>query len=253
MRNEIDQLLTRQPVGIDLRVSDAGSILNSMNPQATNVVSSNTMLDTRNVTSEDYSNFRELQLNEQEGQAYRIDVSPNWHQVLIIAPHGGRIELYTSQIAKWIADKDFAWYSFEGIKGDNPRLHITSHKFDEPTLLLALQEAETVLTIHGKKASSDEFLEIGGLDTKFGHELRVAFQHQGFIVREAKQGYRGEVATNICNRGCTGKGVQLEISFALRKRIFEDRECGIRFISTIRSLIKAHREELSFNSNVNIV
>ena len=34
--------------------------------------------------------------------------------------------------------------------------------------------------------------EIGGLDTKFGNELRVALQHQGFIVREAVQGYRGE-------------------------------------------------------------
>lgn len=240
-REEIDQLLTKQPVGIDLRMSDAGSILNSMNPQATNVVPTNTMLDTRNVSSEDYSNFRELQLQEQEGQDYRIDVSPNWHQVLVIAPHGGRIELYTSEIAKMIADESFAWYSFEGIKGDNRRLHITSYNFDEPTLLLALQETETVLTIHGKKGSIDEFLEIGGLDTKFGHELRVALQHQGFIVREAKPGYRGEMATNICNRGCTGKGVQLEISFALRKRIFEDAECGNRFIGTIRSLIKTHR------------
>ena len=241
MRTEIDQLLTRQPVGIDLMVSDVASVLDPINPRATNVVPTNTLLDTRNMTSENYSNFCELQLHEQEGQDYRINVSPNWHQVLVIAPHGGKIELYTSQIAKWIADEDFAWYSFEGIKGDNPKLHITSHQFDEPTLLLALQEAGTVLTIHGKKGSVDEFLEIGGLDTKFGHELRVALQHQGFIVREAKQGYRGEVATNICNRGCTGKGVQLEISFALRKRIHEDAECRIRFISTIRSLIKTHR------------
>ncbi|WP_243454601.1 poly-gamma-glutamate hydrolase family protein [Desulfosporosinus fructosivorans] len=45
-----------------------------------------------------YSNFQELQLHEQEGQDYRINLSRHWHQVLIIAPHGGKIESYTSQI-----------------------------------------------------------------------------------------------------------------------------------------------------------
>ena len=189
-----------------------------------------------------YSNFRELQLHEQEGRDYRINASHNWHQVLIIAPHGRKIETYTSHIAKWIADEDFAWYSFEGINDlDNRRLHITSHNFDEPTVLQALQEAHTVLTIHGLKNSIDEFLMIGGLDTTFGAELRVELQHQGFIVRESEQAYGGVHATNICNRGCTGKGVQLEISLALRKRIFEDEECRIRFIDTIRSVIKGRK------------
>lgn len=185
-----------------------------------------------------YSNFSELQSHELEGQDYQIITSRNWHRVLIISPHGGKIEYYTSQIAKWIADEDFAYYSFEGIKdGDNRKLHITSHNFDEPTVLQALQEAQTVLTIHGHKNAIDEFLMIGGLDSTFGTELRVALQYHGFIVKESEQGYRGERNTNICNRGCTGKGVQLEISFALRKRVFEDTECRIRFSDTIRSLI----------------
>ena len=188
-----------------------------------------------------YSDFLELQSQEQEGRDYQIIASRNWHKVLIIAPHGGKIESYTSQIAKWIAEEDFAWYSFEGTKdGDNRILHITSHNFDEPTVLQALQEAQTVLTIHGLKNQTDEFLMIGGLDTELGNELRTALQHHGFIVKESEQGYRGERATNICNRGCTGKGVQLEISFALRKRIFEDAECRNRFIDTIKSLINVN-------------
>ena len=186
-----------------------------------------------------YSNFRELQLHEQEDRDYRIKASRNWHPVLIIAPHGGKIEPYTSQIAKWIAGEDFAWYSFEGIiNGDNGRLHITSHNFDEPIVLQALQEAYTVVTIHGLINPIDEFLIIGGLDLKFGTELQIALQRQGFAVRESEQKYRGERATNICNRGRTGKGVQLEISFALRKRIFEDAEHRSCFVETISSLIK---------------
>lgn len=148
-------------------------------------------------------------------------------------------DMYTSQITKWIAAEDFAWYCFEGLKDlDNQKLHITSYNFDEPTVLLALQEAHTVLTIHGLKNTIDEFIMIGGLDTALGSELRVALQHHGFIVRESGQAYGGVRATNICNRGCTGKGVQLEISLALRKRIFEDAECRLRFIETVRSVIK---------------
>jgi len=187
-----------------------------------------------------YANFQELQLNEQKDRDYRINVSRHWHQVLIIAPHGGKIEPYTSQIAQWIAAEDFAWYSFEGLKGQDIRmLHITSHKFDEPTVLQALQGAHTVMTIHGLKNRIDEFLMIGGLDTTLGSELRVELQHQGFTVRESEQPYRGVRATNICNRGWSGKGVQLEISYALRIRIFEDAECRFRFIDTIRLVIKA--------------
>ena len=102
-----------------------------------------------------YSNFQVLKMHEQEGRDYWINTRSNWHQVLIIAPHGGKIEPYTSEIAKWIADEDFSWYSFEGI---NQRLHITSHNFDEPTLLQALRKASTVVTIHGLKNSMEEFL-----------------------------------------------------------------------------------------------
>jgi len=202
----------------------------------------NNNLERKTMMPDLYSNFWELQLHEQEGCDYRINTSKNWHSVLIIAPHGGRIEPFTSQIARWIADDEFAWYSFEGIKElDYPRLHITSHNFDEPILLQALQRAHRVLTIHGLKNSNVEFLMIGGLDTAFGTDLRVALQHQGFIIRESEQKYRGIRATNICNRGCTGKGIQLEISYALRKRIIEDEEHRIRFVGTIRSLIKARK------------
>jgi phage replication-related protein YjqB (UPF0714/DUF867 family) len=104
-----------------------------------------------------YSDFRELQMHEKEGVDYRRIVSPSWNPVLIIAPHGGEIEPYTSEIAKWIAGPDFAYYSFEGIKRNNldtGRLHITSHNFDEPTLQQALKQAYLVLTIHGLKNST---------------------------------------------------------------------------------------------------
>lgn len=186
-----------------------------------------------------YANFRELQEHEEEGRDYLIKTSRNWQPVLIAAPHGGNIEPFTSVIAQWIAGAEFAWYSFEGVKGAGIRkLHITSHHFDEPLLLTGLQEAQTVLTVHGLKNSSAEFLMIGGLDSSLSNSLRIGLQDRGFIVKDSEEKYRGIHPENICNRGITGKGVQLEISFALRKRIFEDQECRARFVETIKRVIR---------------
>ncbi|AET69133.1 phage-related replication protein [Desulfosporosinus orientis DSM 765] len=188
-----------------------------------------------------YSNFQELQLYELEGQDYLIKRSRDWHPVLIAAPHGGNIEPYTSDIAQWIAGEEFAWYSFEGIKGAEVRkLHITSHHFDEPLLLTGLQQAQIVMTIHGLKNSTEEFLMIGGLDSDLSNNLRIKLQRCGFLVKDSEEKYRGVHPRNICNRGVTGKGVQLELSFALRKRINEDLECRVRFVGAIKSVISAY-------------
>ena len=189
-----------------------------------------------------YANFAELQAREQEGHDYRIKMSGVGRSVLIIAPHGGRIEPFTTEIARWIAGEEFAWYSFEGLKEDvdNRKLHITSHNFDEPKLLHALRQAETVLTIHGLKNSSEEFLMIGGLDLAMGRDLGLALLKQGFCVKPSEQKYSGVRPANICNRGRTGKGVQLEMSFALRKRTFEDTQYRNRFVKTIKSIIHRH-------------
>ncbi|MHB1128012.1 MAG: poly-gamma-glutamate hydrolase family protein [Bacillota bacterium] len=193
-----------------------------------------------------YTNFRELQTYEKEGLDYRIRTSHRWHRVLIIAPHGGKIELYTSQIAQWIAGKDFAWYVFEGIKdGDNQGLHITSHNFDEPTVFDALSEAEQVLTIHGQRNIIDEFVIVGGLDLKLCTELSCSLRRADFSVIDGGEGYRGERRTNICNQGRNGKGVQLEISYGLRKKVFEDANYRKRFVETIRSVITRNIREVN--------
>jgi phage replication-related protein YjqB (UPF0714/DUF867 family) len=52
--------------------------------------------------------------------------------VCIIAPHGGKIEKWTSEIATALAGDDYNLYLFEGLKrAKNRDLHITSSRFDE--------------------------------------------------------------------------------------------------------------------------
>jgi phage replication-related protein YjqB (UPF0714/DUF867 family) len=63
-----------------------------------------------------YKNYEELCQHEQEGVDYRTCNQPRPAAVAIIAPHGGKIEPGTSEIAKAIAGSDYNLYLFEGIK-----------------------------------------------------------------------------------------------------------------------------------------
>src|SRR5512137_587512 len=86
-----------------------------------------------------YQSFKELADREVEGQDYRIRIELRDARVLIMAPHGGKIEPTTAQIAEAIAGIDYSFYSFEGLKTDSRMLHIESHLFDEPRALQAVQ------------------------------------------------------------------------------------------------------------------
>ncbi len=78
-----------------------------------------------------YRNFEELKEKEVEGRDYRIRKNLKDSTVLIMAPHGGKIEPGTAEIAEAIAGHDYSFYSFEGLKADrNSNLHIESHLFD---------------------------------------------------------------------------------------------------------------------------
>lgn len=185
-----------------------------------------------------YRNFGELQVYEVENRDYKINHKRGKHPVLIMSPHGGNIEPFTSQIAEWIAGTDFSLYIFEGIKETGIRdLHITSHHFDEPVALELVTEADIVLTIHGLLNSVDEFIMVGGLDTDLGDELKIALSKADFTIRESETQYSGLHPNNICNRGRSGKGIQLEITYTLRKRLFEDLDCRQRFVNVTRSVL----------------
>ena len=57
-----------------------------------------------------YTNFRELADHEVEGQDYRIRVELREPRVLIMAPHGGKIEPTTAEVAEAIAGMDYSFY-----------------------------------------------------------------------------------------------------------------------------------------------
>lgn len=170
-----------------------------------------------------YVNFEALAQSETEHVDYRVHVRYGHTGVALLAPHGGRIERGTTQIAKAIAGDDHAYYCFEGIKPGikaNRDLHLTSNHFDEPRALKMVEKADHVVTIHGA-AGSEVAIYTGGLDLELRRQLFYSLTAAGFTIRDDPSPTRqGRGLTNICNRGASGRGLQLELTFGLRKLMF---------------------------------
>lgn len=171
-----------------------------------------------------YPNFETLSRKERSGIDFGILVRRAKPAFAIVSPHGGGIEPGTSEIADATAGAELSYYAFEGLKSSgNSDLHITSTRFDEPLCLTLVGESEVVVTIHGEHSDEDGAgIFVGGLDEKLGRRLGKALRSEGFVVgRHPDPDLQGIEPENLCNRGKSGQGVQLEISRGLRKQMFE--------------------------------
>ncbi|MFA7329885.1 MAG: poly-gamma-glutamate hydrolase family protein [Candidatus Delongbacteria bacterium] len=181
-----------------------------------------------------YPNYRELARHESLGSDFWPERRRRASRVLVLAPHGGRIERGTAEIARAIAGREFSYYAFLGISpSHNQRLHLTSHHFDEPRALRLTAGHEIVLAVHGcGSGGGQEHVYLGGLDHGLRDELARALAAAGFQATSAGHAWRGEDPANICNRGARGAGVQLELTQELR-----DSERLPLFVDTVRRVL----------------
>jgi phage replication-related protein YjqB (UPF0714/DUF867 family) len=174
-----------------------------------------------NEKNDTYHNYEELKRTEREGVDYRISVQPGDLRIAIVALHGGGIEPGTSELALALAGGKYACYSFDGIKPKgNAILHITSTHFDEPLAVSLVQRAHTVVAVHGC-GWREEAVVVGGRNLVLCEEIKKALRASGFTVKEEPR-LAGKNRRNLGNRCMSGQGVQLEITRALRARMFED-------------------------------
>jgi phage replication-related protein YjqB (UPF0714/DUF867 family) len=161
--------------------------------------------------------------------------------VAVIAPHGGKIESWTSDIATSIAGEDYCLYCFEGIKQrNNWDLHITSTLFDEPQCLSLLSLCDRVVAVHG--CDDDAVIAyMGGLDRILRNSIREHLNAAGFVtdVHRHRPDLQGRHKHNICNRGRLGMGVQLELSCGLRSALIKATPAMAAFTEAIRRAIRA--------------
>lgn len=167
----------------------------------------------------DFESFADLAAAYEQDKDYRIVKVPRpGSSTAIVAPHGGGIEAYTSDIACAIAGEEFGLYLFEGLlrAGNFAAFHLSSHLFDEPGCLEMLQACRRVVSVHGCGAPGEVVL-IGGLDSALRSAIASELKAAGLACEDAPPGLDATDPQNICNRGDAGGGVQLEISLGLRR------------------------------------
>jgi phage replication-related protein YjqB (UPF0714/DUF867 family) len=203
------------------------------------------------VSQDKYPNFYWL-LRQGEDNHFRVERAdgPDRSDIAIVAVHGGKIEPGTSELVRAIALDDHPFYLFEGLKpSQNRDLHISSSRFDDPILDTMLGRVRTALSLHGE-ASDDEVIYIGGLNQQLSQEIEQALKDSLFRVeRPMNPAISGMSPFNVCNRP-REKGVQLEISRGLRRKLFVSLEPGAalafappfeRFTSALRQGISRYR------------
>ena len=162
-----------------------------------------------------YSSFKAL---KEDQTNYHIKWKDRNAQITILAPHGGNIEPHTSEIAELIAADKYNLYCFNGLRRNNNHiLHISSHNYDEERALDLVRSSAFVIAIHGC-TQRDEIVFIGGLYDELKQHIAAALGRAEipYIICHNTSRYSGLRPDNICNKGITGKGAQLEISRPLR-------------------------------------
>ncbi len=184
------------------------------------------------ITKDLHCSFKELAENNLLDIDYRIVCKNINSHVSIIAIHGGAIERFTSEIVRNIANDDFNYYIFEGIKPTNNReLHISSFSFDEPTAIDLVTSSDICISIHGFKEDNLKMVYTDSYkNNSLLEKINKNLMNTGMLDQDEITTFEELIKTSHNNRGykkiCAGAanifnkskktGVQIEISTALR-------------------------------------
>lgn len=180
-----------------------------------------------NARHPEYANFAAMAAAHTEGKDYdRLVRLVPGAAIVLVAPHGGRIEPETDEIAQELAGDVFSLYCFRSqLSKERANLHIASHRFDDPSCLALVAKHRTVVAVHGWRADGERVL-VGGLDAALVCSVLSAVRSVGVEATAATAPLSGTDALNICNRGNSGRGVQLEMTKTLRRgprrKVFTD-------------------------------
>ena len=181
-----------------------------------------------------YSCYADLAAAETEELHYRIRIIERASPIVIIAPHGGRIEPGTSQTAALIAAEEFSLYLFEGLASGR-RLHVTSTRFDEPRALRLIGASEIAIAVHGRADGDDsQTIWMGGLHVVLRDAIGAALARVGFKI-STDHHMQGKHIDNICNKGRMRAGVQLELPRSLRNEFAGNVRLRQSFAAAVRA------------------
>ncbi|MFI2611730.1 poly-gamma-glutamate hydrolase family protein [Kitasatospora sp. NPDC018619] len=160
----------------------------------------------------------------------------------VIAPHGGGIEVGTSELCLAVAGyhpADLAptpaagpthdFWLFEGLRSaNNSELHVTSTHCDDGVARAMCAGSLNVLSLHGCTAAQAgleagaQGVLVGGLNPTFRQYLTEELTAAGIraVTASGEEEIAGISPENICNRSLLGMGAQLEMTTELRAAMF---------------------------------
>lgn len=170
-----------------------------------------------------YRDMKEL-LAKEPASSYEIVVKETESPVLVVAPHGGKTELYTSTIGQGIAGDTFSLFDFRGRleTGNYERLHVSSVNYNAPQLEAMNKKALVTLSVNGLASEDIRMTYLGGLDEEGIRVVRDALRAAGFDAEAAPNEFQGRDRKNFVNRNAQGAGIQLEITQRQRKALFNN-------------------------------
>ena len=188
---------------------------------------------------DEYATYDEMARHQRENVDFVVEWEVREASAAVLAIHGGPIERHTDLIARSLARDDLSYYVLIGKRAaENKRyLHIASERFEEPRALRVLQSATAVVAIHGEANETELYVMPGGCDLSLRNSISVHLEAADFETRTAPPHLSGKDPSNICNRGKTRQGVQLEISMALRTVLAYDAETLRRFSDSVRAVL----------------
>lgn len=193
------------------------------------------------------SNFHRLISRLDPGKDFRRQITARESPVIILALHGGGIEPGTAKLASGIAGSEYSLYVFEGTRlKNNWELHLPSTRFDDPQCLTLVERTPVALSLHGCRGDM-QVTYIGGRHLQYASAIQRSLTRYGFLAEPVQDRHAGLHPENICNRCLFQRGVQLELSRALRKAFFRtlDREGRKHTTEAFHTFVSAVREGIS--------
>ncbi|MFF2546417.1 poly-gamma-glutamate hydrolase family protein [Kitasatospora sp. NPDC058063] len=160
----------------------------------------------------------------------------------VVAPHGGGIEVGTSELCLAVAGyhpADLAptpaagpthdFWMFEGLRSsNNGELHVTSTHCDDGVARAMCGGSLNVVSLHGCTAAQAgleagaQAVLVGGLNATLRQYLMEEFAAAGIraVTASGEEEIAGISPENICNRSLLGMGAQLEMTTELRAAMF---------------------------------
>jgi phage replication-related protein YjqB (UPF0714/DUF867 family) len=168
--------------------------------------------------SDELTGFADLSAQFAEGRDFVVEVHRRPSTAAVVAIHGDPIERGVSNIARQIAGSEHNLYLLEGrLPALNyEHLHLASSRFDDPRCLDLLSACDRVVTIHGCNGLEENVL-LGGLDDVLKARIAAALKAADVPVQGDGHRFPGRQPANICNRGATGMGVQIELTDPVRE------------------------------------